>query len=113
MMKPETLLKRKIVRALRLIPHSSWHVINQAVIRGDPDIIGCCRERFYAIEVKNEFTKKFDDRERLQRHKLARIGRAGGVILIITARTWRFHVKRIKEQAAKTSPLAAFATVGK
>ncbi len=112
-MKPETKLKNKIVNALRAIPCTSWHVIDQAVIRGEPDIMGCCRGRFYGIEVKNEFSEHYDDRERLQRHKLANIARAGGAILIVTSQTWEFHVERIRKHASKALPLTGLNTVGK
>lgn len=94
-MKAETVLKNKILKGLRTIPESRWFNIQQVAIRGDPDIIGLIRGKFYGIEVKLKFEERLDSRERLQRRKLRQIADAGGAMLIITKDTWKFHVKRL------------------
>lgn len=96
-MKRETRLKSNALKALRTIPRTTWHAIQQTAIRGDPDIIGCVDGRFFAIECKNEFEERYDKREKLQRYKLARVIKTGGAALFVTEKNLAFHVDRIRK----------------
>lgn len=96
--KPESLLRSKTLRELKLIPNTWWEAIENSAKRGTPDVIGCAHGRLYGIEFKCEWTTKYDPRERLQRYKLARIFQAGGIAMFIFNDTWRFHVQRIRER---------------
>jgi len=48
----EQKMQSKVFRELQKIPCSYWFKLDQRARRGDPDIIGCLRGRFVAIEVK-------------------------------------------------------------
>lgn len=48
----EATFQRKLMKKLRAIPCSYWFVKEAKSIRGLPDIIGCVRGRFVALEVK-------------------------------------------------------------
>lgn len=54
---PESRLTKKILTALREIPASWWVKIpGGAFLSGIPDILGCVRGHFYALEVKSPET---------------------------------------------------------
>lgn len=92
--KPETKVRRKLVSALRRIPGSVWYSIQQLVIRGNPDIFGCVRGKFVAIEVKERHDSPAQP---LQLHKLRCIQEAGGVAMIVHGGNIAERVKEIEE----------------
>lgn len=75
-MKPETKLKMKLFKALKQIPHCWFVKVQQRTIRGTPDVIICCRGKFFARELKSVETKYGVDP--LQAHTLEQIKNAGG-----------------------------------
>jgi penicillin-binding protein-related factor A (putative recombinase) len=75
-MQEETAFKIKIMKKLRSL-EGIWFVKTQQVaIRGTPDILGCFRGRFFAIELKRDLTSKISE---LQRYNLKMIKKAGGL----------------------------------
>jgi len=66
----ETKFKIKFMKKLALIPNSWWVKIQQVVIRGTPDIIGCVNGKFIALELKKDDKAHIDA---LQSHNLMRI----------------------------------------
>ncbi len=79
-MKPETKLKDKVLRELRLLPDSWWVKTQQVAIRGTPDILGVLRSRFIALELKSTEKEKADP---LQLFNLEQIEKAGGYATIL------------------------------
>lgn len=76
---PETKFKEPILEELRRIPYSYWEKIQQASLRGTPDIIGCVRGKFVAIELKSARGKA----DPLQTSILQQIANAGGYAAIL------------------------------
>ena len=94
--KPETLFKEKVMLTLRNLPYSWWEKIQQAAIRGTPDIIGCVAGTFVAIELKKDKNAKPDE---LQRWKLDQIDRAGGVAMVVHPGNWDRMYNRLLKLA--------------
>lgn len=83
--KAETKFKDRIRPRLKAIPNSWWEKIQQVVIRGTPDIIGCVNGTFVAIELKKDPKAHIDE---LQVHKLKLIEKAGGRSYITYPENW-------------------------
>lgn len=49
----ETALKIKVMKYLKSLPYSIWFKISDRFTSGIPDIIGCYKHRFVAIELKS------------------------------------------------------------
>ncbi len=49
---PESTIKRQIMRFLKSLPESDWEVSPPGSVSGKPDITGCLKGRYVAIEVK-------------------------------------------------------------
>ncbi len=82
--KPETKFRARITPLLKAIPCSWWESIQQKAIRGTPDILGCIKGQFVALEIKS-----VDGRLTvLQRHKLTAIRNAGGIALEVNPKNW-------------------------
>ncbi len=79
-MKPETKLKDRVLREVRLLPDSWWVKTQQVAIRGTPDILGVLRSRFIALELKRSEKEKADP---LQLYNLELIEKAGGYATIL------------------------------
>lgn len=90
---------RKIMKALKEIPNSTWERVEQSTgKRGTSDIIGVIRGLSYRIEAKtDEFNiEKPKPREVLQIHNLGRHAKMGGASFIFTESNWKHHVRQIK-----------------
>lgn len=83
--KPETVFKERIQPRLKALPNSWWEKIQQVVIRGTPDIIGCVSGVFVALELKMSEKAPI---EPLQIHKLRKIEKAGGMAFIVYPENW-------------------------
>lgn len=80
-MAAEKNFENKIKRYLKDI--GAWHVkffANAYTPKGIPDILGCYKGRFFAIEVKGGGSYGLTD---LQRHNLQSINSAGGIGLCV------------------------------
>lgn len=79
-MQKETLLKIKVLQALKKLPNT-WFLKTQEVARsGVPDILMCLAGRFVAVELKtNEGVIS-----KLQEYNLKRIEETGGVSIVLT-----------------------------
>ncbi len=69
---PESTIKRQIMRFLRSLPNSDWEVSPPGSVAGKPDITGCLKGRYVAIEVKRPGRPL----TRLQEHKLRELKKA-------------------------------------
>lgn len=92
--KPETVFQRRVLDRLRTIPDSWWEKIAQVSIRGTPDIIGCVRGHFVALELKRAPNAKIDQ---LQLHKLDKIEEAGGLALVVNPENFEEVFKRLMD----------------
>lgn len=98
MKKPETKFKEKALEDLRGIPGSWWEKIQQVALRGTPDIIGCVRGNFVAIELKKDEKAKVED---LQEHKLQAIRFAGGHAVVAYPENWNEVLMEIRLMAGE------------
>ncbi len=80
MQKPETVFRAKLRPKLEAIPGSFWESIQQKTIIGTPDILGCVRGRFVALELKSSGGKVSE----LQKLKLERIAACGGIAMVVS-----------------------------
>ena len=77
--KPETIFKRKLLTDLRAIPESHWMVIQQQAISGTPDVIGCIKGLFVALECKVRGNKATERQE----FELKCLQAARGIALVV------------------------------
>lgn len=78
-MQPETAFKIKVMKRLKAL-EGIWLFKSQEVaVRGIPDIIGCFRGRFFAIELKRDLSSEADE---LQKYNLERIRKSGGLSFV-------------------------------
>lgn len=99
--KPESILKEKILRELRLLPFSFWEKIQQTSKRGTPDIVGCFQGLFYGIEIKEEICNHLKPHEKLQMHKLGKIMEAGGAGIIMTNDNYKMIIQKMRDNVAR------------
>ena len=77
----EAVTQLKILKYLNGLP-DCWAVkVISANQRGVPDILGCCRGRFIAIEVKSADNKP----SKIQQSQLNAIKQAGGTAEVVTS----------------------------
>lgn len=90
---PETKLTTEILKSLKKYG-GFWVKIHGSAYQtsGLPDIVGCYRGQFIAIEVK--MPGKAEDASLRQRHMLKRIRSAGGVPRIVTSTEEALEVVR-------------------
>lgn len=81
---PEARFKSQVLKRLRQIPNSYWQAMNPAWIAGIPDIIGCYRGIYWALELKMEWGKLSPK----QSHEISKISRAGGKTAVVTPRNF-------------------------
>jgi hypothetical protein len=96
--KPETLFKEKVQADLKTIPQSWWLKTQQISTVGIPDIIGCVKGKFVAIELKRD-GKEAAKPHTLQRHVVGLITKADGFAVFM-------HPGNDKEIIAKIRRLA-------
>lgn len=75
----ENTLRKRVMRRLQEVEGSWWESIQQAAIRGTPDVLGVVRGRFVALEFKSSEGAL----TALQRHKLLAIRAAGGGVYLV------------------------------
>ena len=74
----ERFLKRQIVRYLHTIPLSYWEVSPAGSTSGKPDITGCIRGRYCAIEVKTQTGRL----SKIQAYKIEGLKNSGAVAFV-------------------------------
>ena len=94
--KPETVFWERIRPKFRAIPYSYWEKIQQVSKCGTPDVFGCVRGLFIAIELKKDKKAKPDP---LQRWHLNCIDNACGVSLILHPDNWEYWYRKIMRYA--------------
>jgi len=75
----ESQLTRKVVAILKKMPGLWFYKAQDKWTSGIPDIIGCIKGQFIAIELKSKKGKV----TKLQAHVLGKIREAGGVALVV------------------------------
>lgn len=91
--KPETKFRSVFVKKLKEIPHSFWESIQQKTINGTPDIIGCVRGMFVALELKASKNSKVSD---LQAFKIEKIKVAFGFARVVSPENAEEVLKEIR-----------------
>lgn len=100
----ESQLQTKVLRDLRAMPFVWVEKISQIATRGTPDILGCVRGVFMAIELKRDSGNVTE----LQKAKLAAVFKAGGVSVVATPTSWPQLRRAIAEFAAGSIPEETF-----
>jgi len=83
---PESTIKRQIMRFLKSLPESDWEVSPPGSVSGKPDITGCFRGRYVAIEVKRPGERATP----IQKYKLNKLKKAKAVVDVA------YHVDNVK-----------------
>ena len=97
--KLENDFKRWAISELRKIPKSWWMSHWSSQVRGIPDITGCYKGLFYAIELKLDGKRKDKGRETLQERNINLIYEAGGHAWSrITPSQWESFYQRLLEE---------------
>lgn len=81
-----------MLKKLRTLPRSYWVKIKDAEV-GTPDILGCHRGRFVALEVKREGEKL----SKIQGRVLEKIHSCHGQVFKVCPKTWDEVFLHIKE----------------
>lgn len=79
-MQPETKFKLEVYKRLKEIGACWFEKIQQRSIRGTPDILGCRKGKFFALELKTPTGRP----TKLQWLKLKDIHQAGGLARLVT-----------------------------
>lgn len=95
-MGPETRFKTRALKDLRALPGSWWVKVQQVGIAGTPDILGCVRGHFVAVELKATVR---DKPTKLQAHNLASIKNAGGWAVVTSPEIWPETLAALKALA--------------
>lgn len=92
--KPETRFKEKVFVRLREEFPGAWFTkVQQVVIRGTPDVLGCINGRALAIELKTDSGKA----DPLQDYELNGWRRAGAIALVMSPATLEKDIETLKE----------------
>jgi len=83
--KSETLFRARAMRMFKSIPNSWWESISQRAICGTPDVLGCVKGRFVALEFKATAKSK---QAKLQDYKIRLINEAGGIGFFVHPDNW-------------------------
>lgn len=78
-MQPETKFKIQVQARLKQMPGCWYFKVNQRALRGIPDIVGCYRGNFFALELKVGKNKV----DPLQSHVLDLITESGGFAAVV------------------------------
>ena len=78
-------LQNKVLRDLRKIPDTWFFKTNDIFVNGIPDIIGCHKGTFFALELKREKNSKTS---LLQHYTIRKINEAKGYATIVKPSTW-------------------------
>lgn len=91
--KPETKFKEKVLKELSKLGY--FEKIQQVGKRGTPDIIGCIRGRYIALELKRSEKARIDKIQLLKLKEISHKG--GGVSLIVYPENWAEILDQLKE----------------
>ena len=81
--KSEKAFQNYVLKRLRELPFSFWYKANDRTTAGIPDLIGCYKGHYIAIELKvgSKVSK-------IQEWTIEKIARAGGVSFVMTPETF-------------------------
>lgn len=91
-MGPEANFSKKVMKRLSWIENCFVVRTQAGSIRGIPDLIICCKGKFYAWELKVDHKPT-----KLQQHTLKQIHEAGGAAFVVTPRNLEAHVDMMCE----------------
>ena len=94
--KRETRFKHRIRPQLERLPYTWFVKVQQAALRGTPDILMCVNGTFVALELKADEKSHID---KLQVYTLKQIERAGGVAIVTYPENWPETYKRLEKIA--------------
>lgn len=94
--KLETRFKQRIRPRLERLPNTWLVKVQQASLRGTPDILMCVNGRFVALELKADKKARID---KLQIYTLKQIEKSGGVAIVTYPENWEETYKRLRNIA--------------
>jgi hypothetical protein len=80
MTQPETQFKMRVQARLKEIPNAFFYKVQQVALRGIPDIVGCVKGHFVALELKVGKNRA----DKLQKWTMNEIKEAGGYAFEVT-----------------------------
>ena len=89
----EASFQRKVMKDLKTVPKSWWVKVVTASENGTPDIIGCVRGKFVALELKDQHGKA----SQLQKLQISRIEGAKGFAAVVHPQEWDSVLAYLKE----------------
>lgn len=102
MSQPESKLSRNIMTQLRLkgcFVFKVWG--NEHMMVGLPDLIGCCKGKFFGLEVKLPDNR--DGTSAAQEHVMAKIRAAGGISQVVCTPEEAFKVLGLTNESVLAS----------
>ena len=95
-MGPESRFKVRVLKALRAISPSWWVKVHGSAFgaAGTPDILGCLRGRFCALELKRDAKARVTP---LQERNINLIHEAGGLSRIVSPEVWDETLEDLNE----------------
>lgn len=95
--KPETIFKERVQKDLKREIKNGWFFkVQQRSLRGIPDVIGCVKGKFVAMELKVPRTKTQVKADPLQEWVLSKIILANGIAMVVTPMNWQEVLTRLK-----------------
>ena len=82
--KPESIFRDKVRKQLVLLPNSWFESIQQRMISGTPDLLGCINVHFIGLELKSSSGQVTP----IQEYKLKQIAKAGGIAIVTNPENW-------------------------
>jgi len=101
----ETAFKNIVMKRLRELEGIWFFKSQEVAVRGIPDIIGCFKGRFFAIELKRDYAERSDS-QALQEYNLDKIRECKGLGFMWSPNNWEKyfdsfflgkHVEKAKE----------------
>lgn len=98
-MTPEGSFKKKVIRQLKKLDDCWFRCIDSKSQKGIPDIIGCKRDLFFALELKASKThaEKQRDGHELQKYIIKEISSLGSLAYVTYPENWDTVWKELKE----------------
>lgn len=97
MKKAESIFKDRVLRDLKPLESIYFLKTQERARRGVPDILGCIKGRFFALELKTDVGKL----DVLQARTIEKIRLAGGFVLVTTPSSWATDFALLKEAFCK------------
>ena len=85
--------EKKVLQKLRAIRGTVWFEQESDY---EPAIVGCVAGQFYALKLVRDKTTGWD---KAQLKRLTQVIDAGGAVVLVNKRNWKWHIERIKRKA--------------